>query len=49
MKYIIATSLACGEGVGGGVILYLITSVSAVNSDFRLLKQVGNIVTYSRK
>ncbi|MFM6009207.1 MAG: Uma2 family endonuclease [Dolichospermum sp.] len=30
MKYIIATSLACGEGVGGGVILYLITSVSAV-------------------
>ncbi|MFM6835307.1 MAG: Uma2 family endonuclease [Dolichospermum sp.] len=30
MKYIIATSLACGEVVGGGVILYLITSVSAV-------------------
>ncbi|MFM6183633.1 MAG: hypothetical protein ACKPA8_19460, partial [Dolichospermum sp.] len=39
MKYIIATSLACGEGVGGGVILYLITSVSAVIS---VLHKVGN-------
>ncbi|MFM6022590.1 MAG: hypothetical protein ACKPER_06655 [Dolichospermum sp.] len=30
MRYILSPLLACGEGVGGGVTLYLITSVSAV-------------------
>ncbi|MFM6180226.1 MAG: hypothetical protein ACKPA8_01665 [Dolichospermum sp.] len=41
MKYIIATSLLAGQGVGGGVTLYLITSVSAVINPLFRLDPVG--------
>ncbi|MFM6200765.1 MAG: hypothetical protein ACKPE1_16770 [Dolichospermum sp.] len=41
MRYILSPLSKSGEGVGGGVTLYLITSVSAVNYDF--LVEVGDL------
>ncbi|MFM6578028.1 MAG: hypothetical protein ACKPJQ_19630, partial [Dolichospermum sp.] len=42
MRYILSPLLACGQGVGGGVTLYLITSVSAV----LLMRHYNNLLNF---
>ncbi|MFM5898738.1 MAG: hypothetical protein ACKPE1_15035 [Dolichospermum sp.] len=40
MRYILSPLSKSGEGVGGGVTLYLITSVSAVNPQIGIEKDI---------
>ncbi|MFM6010513.1 MAG: hypothetical protein ACKPER_09235 [Dolichospermum sp.] len=42
MRYILSPLSKSGEGVGGGVTLYLITSVSAVSFLIQYLVQIEN-------
>ncbi|MFM6912439.1 MAG: hypothetical protein ACKPKW_25410 [Dolichospermum sp.] len=42
MRYILSPLSKSGEGVGGGVTLYLITSVSAVSLQPSFLRSLGS-------